>query len=182
MGLLIDPGATTIWERWDGWTEEHGFQAAGMNSFNHYALGSVGEWLYEYVAGMPGRRARATRAVLIAPEPGGGWEWARAVYRSVRGPISSAWRRDGRPAARSTAGAAAERDHRPSVRIASDGPGRGSAAGPAPRPGRVARAEPWRPGCPGSGVRGRVGLARVCGARASAGAFLAPDAPGTVVQ
>src|ERR1035437_7813718 len=42
----VKNGATTIWERWDGWTQEKGFQDPGMNSFNHYSLGSVGEWLY----------------------------------------------------------------------------------------------------------------------------------------
>jgi alpha-L-rhamnosidase len=92
-GYSIRHGATTIWERWDGWTEDAGFQTPMMNSFNHYSLGSVGQWLYEYVAGI---RAGAPgyAHVVIAPEPGG-LEWARAVYRSVRGPISSAWRRDG---------------------------------------------------------------------------------------
>ena len=49
---MIDQGATTIWERWDGWTAERGFQSAWMNSFNHYALGSVGEWLYRFVLGI----------------------------------------------------------------------------------------------------------------------------------
>ena len=64
-----------------------------MNSFNHYSLGSIGQWLYEYVAGIrtvkPGYEH-----VLIAPEPGR-LEWARATYRSVRGPITSAWHQDG---------------------------------------------------------------------------------------
>ena len=49
----VNNGATTIWERWDGWTKEKGFQDPGMNSFNHYSLGSVGEWLFEH-----GRRHR----------------------------------------------------------------------------------------------------------------------------
>jgi alpha-L-rhamnosidase len=92
-GYSIRHGATTIWERWDGWTEEHGFQTPMMNSFNHYSLGSVGQWLYEYVAGI--RPAEPGYAhVLIAPNPGP-LEWARATYRSVRGPITSAWRQDG---------------------------------------------------------------------------------------
>ncbi|MBC8079026.1 MAG: hypothetical protein H7X86_01685 [Gorillibacterium sp.] len=43
-GYSIRQGATTIWERWDGYTEERGFQDPAMNSFNHYSLGSVGEW------------------------------------------------------------------------------------------------------------------------------------------
>jgi alpha-L-rhamnosidase len=89
----IRHGATTIWERWDGWTEQRGFQTANMNSFNHYALGSVGEWLYEYVAGI--RPAKpGYEEVLVAPVPGS-LEHARATYRSVRGEIASAWRRDG---------------------------------------------------------------------------------------
>jgi alpha-L-rhamnosidase len=64
-----------------------------MNSFNHYSLGSVGEWLYEYVAGIRSDPARpAYRHVLVAPVPGE-LEFARATYASVRGPITSAWRR-----------------------------------------------------------------------------------------
>jgi alpha-L-rhamnosidase len=91
-GYSIRHGATTIWERWDGWTEDAGFQTPTMNSFNHYSLGSVGQWLYERVAGI---RAGAPgyAHVVIAPEPGG-LEWARAVHRSVRGPITSAWQQD----------------------------------------------------------------------------------------
>ncbi len=92
-GYSIRHGATTIWERWDGWTEERGFQTPLMNSFNHYSLGSVVQWLYEYVAGI--RPARpGYEHVLIAPKPGP-LEWARASYRSVRGSITSAWRQDG---------------------------------------------------------------------------------------
>ena len=65
-GYSIRHGATTIWERWDGWTDTDGFQTPEMNSFNHYSLGSVGQWLYEYVGGHPrdgaGLRARPDRA------------------------------------------------------------------------------------------------------------------------
>jgi alpha-L-rhamnosidase len=92
-GYSIRHGATTIWERWDGWTEEAGFQTAHMNSFNHYSLGSVGQWLYEYVAGI--RAAAPGYAhVTIAPVPGD-LESARAAYASVRGRIASAWQRYG---------------------------------------------------------------------------------------
>jgi alpha-L-rhamnosidase len=94
-GYSIEQGATTIWERWDGWTEEHGFQTPAMNSFNHYSLGSVGAWLYEHVAGIRSDPSRpAYEHVVIAPVPGE-LEWARASYRSVRGVIESSWRRDG---------------------------------------------------------------------------------------
>src|SRR3954462_15834955 len=92
-GYSIRQGATTIWERWDGWTEDDGFQTPMMNSFDHYSLGSGGQWLYEYVAGIRAPEPGYARA-LTAPEPGE-LEPARAVYRTVRGPIGSAWRRTG---------------------------------------------------------------------------------------
>ena len=85
-------GATTIWERWDGWTPEHGFQTPTMNSFNHYSLGSCGRWLYERVAGIaqaPG--SVGFQRVVIRPLPGGGLTEARATYDSVRGPVASGW-------------------------------------------------------------------------------------------
>ena len=68
---MIDQGATTIWERWDGWTAERGFQSAWMNSFNHYALGSVGEWLYRFVARhRPGAGIGRLPAAARPPAPG----------------------------------------------------------------------------------------------------------------
>jgi alpha-L-rhamnosidase len=92
-GYSIRHGATTIWERWDGWTEHAGFQTPNMNSFNHYSLGSVGQWLYEHVAGIRAAEP-GYRHVVIAPEPGE-LDHAEATYVSVRGPITSAWRRQG---------------------------------------------------------------------------------------
>ncbi|MBB5139565.1 alpha-L-rhamnosidase [Thermocatellispora tengchongensis] len=88
----IRHGATTIWERWDGWTAEAGFQATEMNSFNHYSLGSVGQWLYARVAGIdqaPG--SVAFRDLVIAPVPGGRLTSASARYESPRGLIATAW-------------------------------------------------------------------------------------------
>ena len=93
---MIDQGATTIWERWDGWTQEHGFQSAWMNSFNHYALGSVGEWLYRFVLGIdqdPGQAGFGR--LVLRPHPGGVLRSARGSYRSVRGTVSSGWQLDG---------------------------------------------------------------------------------------
>ncbi len=89
-------GATTIWERWDGWTEERGFQAAKMNSFNHYCLGSIGEWLYEYAAGI-GQEAESAgfSRLRIAPQVGGTLTSVSASYETPRGRVSSAWHRDG---------------------------------------------------------------------------------------
>jgi alpha-L-rhamnosidase len=90
-GYTIKNGATTIWERWDGWTEENGFQSPNMNSFNHYSLGSVGEWLYRYVAGIDLESPGYGR-IVIRPRPGGSLTHASAEYDSVRGRISSSWK------------------------------------------------------------------------------------------
>jgi alpha-L-rhamnosidase len=91
---MVEAGATTIWERWDGWTKERGFQSAWMNSFNHYALGSVGEWLYRFVLGIDQEPGTAGFGhLLLRPHPGGSLTWARGSYRSVRGPISCGWER-----------------------------------------------------------------------------------------
>ena len=95
-GYSIRHGATTIWERWDGWTEERGFQAVEMNSFNHYSLGSIGEWLYRYVAGIDVDPERPGFGhIIIRPRPGGGLTHASATYRSIVGLIASAWRLEG---------------------------------------------------------------------------------------
>jgi alpha-L-rhamnosidase len=90
-GYTVKNGATTIWERWDGWTEENGFQSPNMNSFNHYSLGSVGEWLYRYVAGID-LGAPGYGRIVIHPRPGGSLTHARAEYDSVRGLVSSSWK------------------------------------------------------------------------------------------
>jgi alpha-L-rhamnosidase len=88
----VQNGATTIWERWDGWTAEKGFQDPGMNSFNHYSLGSVGEWLYGYVAGIRADEDHAGFSrFLIDPYPGAGLDFAEASYHSQYGMIKSRW-------------------------------------------------------------------------------------------
>jgi alpha-L-rhamnosidase len=88
-------GATSIWERWDSWTPEGGFQEL-MNSFNHYAFGSVGEWLYRYLAGIDTTTdAPAFKEISIHPHIGGGLTNAKAIYTSCRGDIKSAWRLTG---------------------------------------------------------------------------------------
>ncbi len=89
-GYSIRNGATTIWERWDGWTEANGFQDAGMNSFNHYSLGSVGQWLYTSVAGIESATPGFAN-VTFKPRLGGELTHARASYRSIRGTFQSAW-------------------------------------------------------------------------------------------
>ncbi len=86
----VKNGATTIWERWDGWTQEKGFQSISMNSFNHYSFGSVGEYLYRNVAGIDAD-GPGFRQIVINPSPAEGLTWARASYQSISGRITSAW-------------------------------------------------------------------------------------------
>jgi alpha-L-rhamnosidase len=89
----VTQGATTIWERWDGWTEDKGFQDPGMNSFNHYAYGSIGDWLYAVVGGIDVDPDRpGFEHIIIRPCPGGGLTYAKAQYNAITGKIASAWR------------------------------------------------------------------------------------------
>jgi alpha-L-rhamnosidase len=91
-GYSVRHGATTIWERWDGWTAETGFQDTAMNSFNHYALGSVGEWMYAVVAGIDLDPERpGYKRVVLRPRPGGGLTHASGELRSLYGLILSDW-------------------------------------------------------------------------------------------
>jgi alpha-L-rhamnosidase len=90
-GHMIRHGATTIWENWDGYTEEHGFFSELQNSFNHYSFGAIGAWLIEGVAGIRLDEERlAYERVVIEPVPGE-LESAGASYHSIRGEISSQW-------------------------------------------------------------------------------------------
>src|ERR1700750_2019399 len=84
----VTQGATTIWERWDGWTHDRGFQTPEMNSYNHYAYGAIGEWLYGTVAGIDLDPARpGYKHIVVHPRPGGGLTRAKASLRSVHGLI-----------------------------------------------------------------------------------------------
>jgi alpha-L-rhamnosidase len=93
-GYSIVNGATTIWERWDGWTKEHGFQVPNMNSFNHYAYGSVGEWMMGWMAGIS-PASPGCRELMLRPTPGGKVGYCLASYLSPVGMVRSEWRRDG---------------------------------------------------------------------------------------
>ena len=88
----VGKGATTIWEHWDGIMENGEFWSTDMNSFNHYAYGSVADWMYEQAAGIqvvedcPGfAKAR------IAPRPGSQLKWMEASIETRHGKISSRW-------------------------------------------------------------------------------------------
>lgn len=92
----VTQGATTIWERWDGWTHDKGFQDPSMNSFNHYAYGAIGDWLYRVVAGIDtDPREPGYKHILLHPQPGPGLTRVRAALESPYGPIVSEWRIEG---------------------------------------------------------------------------------------
>ncbi len=90
----IKNGATSIWERWDSWTPEKGFQDEGMNSFSHYAYGAVGQWMFENIGGIKSLEPGFTR-VAIRPIISEQLTWASVSYRSVKGVIRVDWKRDG---------------------------------------------------------------------------------------
>jgi alpha-L-rhamnosidase len=92
----VTMGATTIWERWDGQKPDSTFQDAGMNSFNHYAYGAIGNWLYQVVAGIGiDENQPGYKHVIIKPRPGGGLTSAKATHESLYGAISSGWKLEG---------------------------------------------------------------------------------------
>jgi alpha-L-rhamnosidase len=86
----VKMGATTIWERWDGQKTDSTFQDVGMNSFNHYAYGAIGDWMYRVVAGIeigtPGYKQ-----IKIQPQPDKRLSFAKGSFDSSYGQIASAW-------------------------------------------------------------------------------------------
>jgi alpha-L-rhamnosidase len=89
----ITKGATTIWERWDGIKPDGSFQDPGMNSFNHYAYGAIGNWMYSQVAGLQEDPViPAYKKIIIRPVPGGGLTWARAEHQTLFGLAKSEWK------------------------------------------------------------------------------------------
>ena len=92
----VNQGATTIWERWDGWTPDKGFQDIGMNSFNHYAYGSCGQWMYARIGGIELDETQpAYRHILIAPVLAHGLKSGQASLETLYGPVSVAWKLTG---------------------------------------------------------------------------------------
>jgi alpha-L-rhamnosidase len=88
----VTQGATTIWERWDGQKPDGTFQNPGMNSFNHYAYGAVGDWLYRKVAGIDiDPAAPGFKSIIIKPHPGGDMNNVSASHDSPYGKVSSEW-------------------------------------------------------------------------------------------
>ncbi len=92
----VKNGATTMWERWDAWTPERGFQASSMNSFNHYSFGAVGQWMFSGAAGIgldeghPGYKH-----FFLAPQFTDRVSYVKASLDSPYGLIASHWHTEG---------------------------------------------------------------------------------------
>ncbi len=92
----VKMGATTIWERWDGQKTDSTFQDPGMNSFNHYAYGAIGDWMYRVSAGLE-TMTPGYRHLLIQPHPARQIASSGASFESMYGKVSSGWeRKDGK--------------------------------------------------------------------------------------
>lgn len=88
----IKQGATTIWERWDGQKPDGTFQDTSMNSFNHYAYGAVGDWMYRVMAGLEiDEAAPGYKHILVQPQPGGGFTRVKVSHQTPYGRASSVW-------------------------------------------------------------------------------------------
>ena len=92
----IDNGATTIWERWNSYMKDKGMGPSGMNSFNHYAYGSVCQWIWETAAGIAADPAQpGFKHIIMKPVPDKRLGSLTATYNSAAGVIKSAWKYDG---------------------------------------------------------------------------------------
>ena len=88
----VEQGATTIWERWNSYTIDKGFGDVNMNSFNHYAYGAVGEWLYQYMAGIKPGEAGGFTHFTVSPIPTEKLDFVHCQYDSPCGTIISNWK------------------------------------------------------------------------------------------
>ena len=97
FACTIRNGATTIWQRWDGFDPDKGFAPGASNSLNDYARGAVGEWMYDAIGGIAlDEETPAGKHVFVRPRPGGKLHFARARYLSRYGPITTQWRLEGK--------------------------------------------------------------------------------------
>jgi len=86
-------GATTIWERWNGIRPDSTFEPASMNSFNHYAYGAIGDWMYRSVAGIDtDEDGPGYKKITIKPHIGKGLTNAAATVKTYYGELSSSWK------------------------------------------------------------------------------------------
>lgn len=91
----VNLGATTIWERWNSINPDGSISSTGMNSLNHYAYGSIVEWMYRDMCGLNPASGEdfvtGFRTARIAPKPDPSLQWAKARYRSAAGYYDSGW-------------------------------------------------------------------------------------------
>ncbi|WNS43153.1 family 78 glycoside hydrolase catalytic domain [Paenibacillus sp. MMS20-IR301] len=93
----VTMGATTIWERWDSVMPDGRISENGMNSLNHYAYGSIVEWMTSYMAGIqPLESAPGYKEFRLAPQPSSRMQGVTAAYQSRSGRIVSSWSQEGR--------------------------------------------------------------------------------------
>ena len=91
----VKMGATTIWERWDGIKPDSSFENPGMNSFNHYAYGSIGDWMYRTVAGINiDENAPGYKKIIIKPHLTDSLSFASASLETYYGKVSSEWKKE----------------------------------------------------------------------------------------
>ncbi len=89
----VKMGATTIWERWDGEKPDSSFEDPGMNSFNHYAYGAIGDFMYRVVSGLDtDPSSPGYKKIIIKPHPGGDFSWVNADLNTYYGLVSSHWK------------------------------------------------------------------------------------------
>ena len=89
----VNHGATTMWEHWNGIKEDGSFWSTDMNSFNHYAYGAVGDWMYETVAGIKIKEGgEGFEKIYLAPHPDKRLGFVDCSIDSVKGKIESKWR------------------------------------------------------------------------------------------
>lgn len=91
----VKMGATTIWERWDGIKPDGTFETPTMNSYNHYAYGAIGDWMYRVIAGIDTKtEGPGYKQIIIKPTIGGNLTGANADYETNYGRVSSHWKLD----------------------------------------------------------------------------------------
>lgn len=89
----VKMGATTIWEHWDGLKPDGTMWSPDMNSFNHYAYGAIGDWLYRVVAGIDTKESEpGYRHLLLMPQVSKILTYAKGRFHSVYGINESGWR------------------------------------------------------------------------------------------
>ncbi|MHA1870383.1 MAG: family 78 glycoside hydrolase catalytic domain [Promethearchaeota archaeon] len=97
---MINNGATTIWERWDSFVPKRGMQSASMTSFDHYAFGSIAEWIYKNLLGLRWEShnndslkiGAGFRKVIIKPVFSEAFTFVKGTFKSISGDFSIEWR------------------------------------------------------------------------------------------